>query len=98
MLKYIIFILFPIFAQGQMMDDLRVASIQQKNKCEERGHVSGGYVMQTEMYCGSYLIDTDSTTVRVYPSCNSRTYDCIRCYRTITEPVPEQRVVIWRKQ
>jgi len=66
--------------------------------CQERGHVSGGYVMKTLMYCQPYIVETDSTTIMVYPACNWESYTCIRCGKYVTEKEKEQRVVIWRKE
>lgn len=65
--------------------------------CKQRGHVIGGIISVTAAYCPSYIIDTDSTTIRVYPSCNIRTYTYQRCGKLIKESEPERRVVIWRK-
>lgn len=66
--------------------------------CIERGHINPGSWKETLMYCPPYIIDTDSTTVLVYPACNFRSYDCRRCGRAISELEPEQRIVTWRKQ
>jgi hypothetical protein len=65
--------------------------------CMERRHVKPCIVMSTNIYCSSYIIDTDSITIQVYPSCNWITYTCERCGKTISEQEPEHRIVIWRK-
>ena len=65
--------------------------------CERRGHLSSGVVMVTDAYCPPYYIDTDSTTILVYPSCNSETFICKRCGKYVTQPEKEKRVIIWRK-
>lgn len=66
--------------------------------CKERGHVSGGSGTITAMYCGDYLIETDSTTIRVFPACNYYTSYCMRCGHKIVEQEKETRTVIWRKE
>jgi hypothetical protein len=66
--------------------------------CAERGHVQSGMVSVTGMYCPPYLIETDSTTVKVYPSCNEYKYVCLRCDQLVIESEPERREVIWRKE
>lgn len=66
--------------------------------CKVRGHVCGGVVSTTCMYCEPYTIDTDSTTIRVYPSCNWISYRCARCGEYVSEKEPERREVIWRKE
>lgn len=65
--------------------------------CLERGHISNGVIMKTLMYCESYIIDTDNTTIRIFPACNYESYICSRCRKYISELEREQRVVIWRK-
>ncbi len=76
-------------------DTLNVDSIYKV--CEERGHVPGNGCVTTAMYCPPYLIETDSTTIKVYPKCNSMTCTCIRCGKEITYQEEEYREVIWRK-
>lgn len=66
--------------------------------CDIKGHVSNGIGSVTLAYCEPYLIDTDTCTIMVYPSCNYMTYSCLRCEKIITEKIPERRVVIWRKE
>lgn len=66
--------------------------------CKVRGHVCGGVVSTTAMYCEPYTIDTDSTTIRVYPSCNWISYKCARCGQYVSEKEKERREVIWRKE
>jgi hypothetical protein len=65
--------------------------------CLERGHVLGEGGFTTSMYCPPYTIDTDSTTVTVYPACNSATSACSRCNKYVSVPEKEYRVVTWRK-
>lgn len=64
--------------------------------CEERGHIMPDVVFKTAAYCQPYIVDTDSTTVKVYPSCNWIEYRCIRCGRMIKEKEKEVRVTLWR--
>lgn len=66
--------------------------------CKERGHISGGVVMKTLMYCEPYTIDTDSTTIMVYPACNYESFICKRCGKYVSQLEKERRVVIWRKE
>ena len=65
--------------------------------CQERGHISSGLIMATAMYCPPYYIDTDTTTVIVYPACNTETFTCQRCGKQVIQKEEERRVVIWRK-
>lgn len=67
------------------------------NLCKERGHVCSDIISSTEMYCPSYIIDTDSTTIEVFPACNYITYICKRCRKEITERNKERKVVLWKK-
>lgn len=34
--------------------------------CLERGHIPGGVVLTTDMYCPPYLVENDSTSYMVY--------------------------------
>ncbi|MFA5934977.1 MAG: hypothetical protein WC827_03780 [Candidatus Paceibacterota bacterium] len=54
--------------------------------------------MSTLMYCPPYTIDTDSTTVTVYPACNTTTYTCQRCGKSVSEGGKEERVITWKKE
>ena len=65
--------------------------------CQERGHVMPEAVTSTLMCCEPYLIETDSTTIKVYPACNWISYRCVRCGQEITYREPERRVLIWKK-
>jgi hypothetical protein len=65
--------------------------------CSERGHVMGDIISRTLMYCPPYTIDTDSTTVIVYPGCNSISYRCARCGMIVSDGEKERRVVVWRR-
>jgi hypothetical protein len=109
----LLLILLPILATSQQLDtfsDISYASYYKHtfdslapdtaiNKiCAERGHVSGGLFMVTGMYCTPYLIETDSTTIIVYPACNYETFICLRCGKKVTRLEKERRVVIWSKK
>jgi hypothetical protein len=85
-MKYL-FLLLPFFGYGQR-DTLM---------CKERGHVNEGWYMSTALYCPSYVLDTDTTTIEVHPSCNTITFECKRCGKFVSEPEKERKVVIWRK-
>lgn len=65
--------------------------------CKERGHVQGGVGSSTSMYCPSYVIDTDSNSIRVYPKCNTTQYICERCNKSVIEGESEERVIIWQR-
>ena len=65
--------------------------------CVQRGHVQPDVVGTTLLYCPPYLIESDTITIKVYPSCNLLMYTCLRCDKYIEEYEEEQRVVIWRK-
>jgi hypothetical protein len=80
--------------KAQQVDTVKADSV---DLCQERGHIHTGMVMATAMYCPPVTIDTDSTTVIIYPSCNQITYTCARCGKTIQEAEPERKVVIWKK-
>lgn len=60
--------------------------------CEERGH----RIMLT--YCIPYLIDTDTTTIIVYPVCNWADDYCERCGKYFPPSQKEVRETIWRKE
>lgn len=82
------------------MDDGMISISRDSTKiniCKERGHVHGGSSFTTLAYCEPYLIETDSTTIRVYPSCNVVTSSCMRCGDLISEKEKEIREIIWRK-
>ena len=66
--------------------------------CVERGHVKSGLTMSTSMYCPPYIIDTDSTTIQIYPACNWIYFTCKRCGKSVSEREAERRVVVWRKK
>ena len=68
------------------------------NICKERGHILSELSTSTLMYCPSYIIDTDSTTIEVFPACNWVTYICKRCGQEISERNKERRVVLWKKE
>lgn len=63
--------------------------------CLERGHVLGDVIMRTAMYCSPYVIDTDSTTVMVYPACNYESFTCKRCGKYVSRLEKERRVIVW---
>ena len=60
--------------------------------CEERGHL----IMLT--YCIPYLIDTDTTTIRVYPVFNWAGDFCERCGKYFPPSQKEVRETIWKKE
>ena len=84
------------FSYGQS-DTVKIDTTVNKI-CVERGHIMSGVCTSTLMYCPPYTIDTDSTTILVYPSCNTISYTCKRCGKSVSEREPERRVVIWRKK
>lgn len=51
--------------------------------CAKRGHVMGDAVMKTLKYCPPYLIETDSSTVKVYPACSHISFTCMRCDKRV---------------
>jgi hypothetical protein len=82
---------------SQEVDTVKVDTTVNK-MCLERGHVSGGVIMGTAMYCTPYIIDTDSTTIMVYPACNYESFTCERCGKHVSQLEKERGVVIWRKE
>lgn len=68
-----------------------------KNLCIERGHVFSESIMITDIYCPSYLVENDTISYIVKPSCNYVTKCCLRCAAIIEEKEKEQRIVVWRK-
>jgi len=93
---YILLVVCYSFSYGQS-DTIKIDTTINK-MCLERGHVSSGVVSSTLMYCPPYTIDTDSTTIQVYPACNWISFTCKRCGKPVSELEPERRVVIWRKK
>jgi len=85
------------FSFSQEVDTVKIDTTVNK-MCQERGHVKGGIVMTTYMYCSPYLVENDSISYMVYPACNYITYTCKRCGKLIEEQESERRVVIWRKE
>jgi hypothetical protein len=74
-----------------------LAAQSQDSICLQRGHiVINGWV--TSAYCPPYTIDTDSTSILVYPACNSITGTCERCNKEVTQMEKEQRTIIWKKE
>lgn len=65
--------------------------------CAERGHGNLSGCSSTLVWCPPYTEDTDSTTVAVYPCCNTTTCYCDRCGRQVKSHCEETRVVTWRK-
>lgn len=78
--------------------ELKKDTLNPARICQERGHIPGSMGTMTLMYIGSYLIETDSTTIRVTPPGNWFTTSCERCGVEITEQEPEIREVIWRRK
>jgi hypothetical protein len=110
-MKYLLCLLFifyctTVFTQGRILvDSIRFHTQgltefdSTANKiCKERGHVSGGVVSKTLMYCPSYLVENDSISYVVYPACNYIKYNCMRCGKLVEELEEERKVVIWRKE
>lgn len=93
---YILLVVCYSFSYGQS-DTVKIDTTVNK-MCAERGHVSSGVIMSTAMYCPPYTIDTDSTTIQVYPACNWISFTCKRCGKSVSEREQERRVVIWRKK
>lgn len=83
----------PIIVKGQNEIDTIINNI-----CKERGHILSKLSTSTLMYCPSYIIDTDSTTIEVFPACNWITYICKRCGQEISERNKERRVILWKKE
>jgi len=73
------------------------SALDLKSVCEERGHIMPDVVMTTLMYCESYTIDTDSTTILVHPACNYNRYTCNRCGEWVDEQQKERRKIIYKK-
>lgn len=73
------------------------AKAQTDSICLQRGHVNKGCYMITDAYCPPYLIESDTATIQVHPSCNEINYNCMRCKKNVTEKEKENRIVIWRK-
>lgn len=65
--------------------------------CKERGHIQGGMITSTLMYCPPYYEENDTQTVLVYPACNYISYTCQRCGANISEREKEERIIIWEK-
>lgn len=65
--------------------------------CKERGHIQGGIITSTSMYCPPYYEENEFWTVLVYPACNYISYTCQRCGANISEQEEEQRIIIWEK-
>jgi len=86
-MKAIIVIIFLFFAINL-----------QAQTCERRGHVPGGNILSTLLYCPDYVIDYRDSTVLVTPSCNWIVYKCERCGESVEEKEKEIRVVIWRRE
>jgi uncharacterized protein (DUF2141 family) len=80
--------------KAQTIDTLKIDTV---DLCQQRGHIYTGVVMTTAAYCPPVIIDNDSTTVIVYPSCNQIRYICARCGKIIQEVEPERKEVIWKK-
>lgn len=64
--------------------------------CINRGHVASKVISTTSMYCESYVIDTDSTTIIVQPSCNFEWFKCKRCGKQVAQKEKEQRIIIYK--
>lgn len=73
-------------------------SIKASTICAERGHIMIGSSTTTLAYCPPYTIDTDSTTVEVYPACNSSWAECQRCHKVVVYQGQEVRRVIWKRE
>lgn len=69
---------------------------QDNSLCKERGHVKGEVIQETLMHCEGYIIDTDTSSVLVFPACNYITYRCLRCGAEIIEQEPERRIILWQ--
>ena len=76
-------------------DSIKISSVLD-TICAERGHVLAGIAFITAVNCPPYFIDTDSTTVVVYPSCNTIQYNCERCGKKIIEAEKEIKKTIWK--
>lgn len=94
-----------IDADGNLIgkDTIPTIEVKQEKKspaeiCKERGHIPGNTGWMTGLYIHSYLIETDSTTIRVTPPGNWFTTSCERCGVEITEQEPEIREIIWRRK
>lgn len=66
--------------------------------CIERGHIPGHTYSTTLMHCPPYIVDTDSTTIKVIPCCNASHSNCARCGATFFHPCEERRIVLWRRE
>lgn len=66
-------------------------------RCEERGHIISQCVPVTLAYCPPYIIETDTTTIRVYPVYSWAGDFCERCGKYFPPSQKEVRETIWRK-
>lgn len=82
---------------AQEVDTVKIEDAVNKI-CLERGHVMSGNASVTLAYCPPYLVENDSVSYMVYPSCNETTQICQRCGMIVKSYPKELRVVIWRKE
>jgi len=102
-MKTIIYLLFFICSQATAQQYFYMGPVvelqhEKDSMCIERGHVHSGIAFITDMYCEPYIIETDSTTIIVCPSCNIITFRCARCGKEISEAEPEIRKTIWKRE
>lgn len=98
-LRYSLYLLLVVCYSSfaQEVDTVKIEDAVNE-MCLERGHVFGGVMMKTAMYCSPYSVDTDSITVMVYPACNYESFTCKRCGMYVSRLEKERKVVIWRKE
>ena len=94
---------FVLYASYGQVNNIKwvpnpLADTTKAKVCVVRGHVSSEIGVTTLVYCPPYIIDSDSTTVKVYPSCNTTKTYCERCNSAIiVGGSKEVREVIWKK-
>lgn len=94
-----LFVSIALQAQTNILECYTSKQIDSLKKvCVERGHIKSGIFSSTLVYCEPVIIDTDSTTVVIYPACNETTYICGRCGQLFTEIEKERRDTTWKKR
>lgn len=66
--------------------------------CKKYGHIKSQVCSVTLMACPDYIDETDSGTYIVSPSCNIKTYSCMKCGEVIKEDEEEIRILVKPKQ
>ena len=87
-----------IMRTNTKQDTIYINGLGSDSLCEIRGHIVGGAIQTTLMYCPDKIIEYEDSTVQIIHECNQSKSTCLRCGKMFYLPTPPDiRIVLWRR-